>query len=92
VHIREIEPGRRISGRANGKAEKIFGPVALTYAVEPLDGERSRIVMKGWLGKRGPLGGVTRAMLVFGNAIMMRKQLTTLRDLAERDQLRARSA
>ncbi len=92
TRIREIEPGRQISGRAEPKAEKVFGPVALTYAVVPMDSECSRIVVKGWLGKRGPFGGVMRSFLAFGDAIMMRKQLTTLRDLAERDQLRARSA
>ena len=86
--VRDLEPGRAISGVATPRAEKAFGPIALTYAVVPQPDGNSRIVVKMWLGARGWLGGLKRAALVFGDAVMMRKQLTTLRDLAERDQRR----
>ena len=89
AHIREIEPGRHISGVASPEVERVFGPIALTYAVVPLADGNSRIVVKMWLGSRGRLGGIKRAGLALGDAIMMRKQLTTLRDLAERDQRRS---
>jgi hypothetical protein len=86
--VRDLEPGRLISGVATPQMEKVFGPIALTYAVVPQADGDSRIVVKLWLGARGRLGGLKRAALVLGDAVMMRKQLTTLRDLAERDQRR----
>jgi hypothetical protein len=86
--VRDLEPGRVISGVTTPRMEKVFGPVALTYAVVPQPDGNSRIAVKMWLGARGRLGGLKRAALVFGDAVMMRKQLTTLRDLAERDQRR----
>ena len=89
VRIKDIEPGRQISGVASPEVERVFGPIALTYAVVPLADGNSRIVVKIWFGTRGRLGGLKRAALVFGDAIMMRKQLTTLRDLAERDERRS---
>jgi hypothetical protein len=86
--VRDLEPGRVISGVTTPKMEKVFGPVALTYAVLQQPDGNSRIVVKMWLAAKGRLGGLKRAALVFGDAVMMRKQLTTLRDLAERDQRR----
>jgi hypothetical protein len=89
--VTEVEPGRHVSGVAPKKVERVFGPISATYAVVPA-GAGSRIVVKMWLGARGPLGRLMRAALAFGDAIMMRKELTTLRDLAERDQRRAGAA
>jgi hypothetical protein len=89
--IRDMEPGRHISGVVTPDAERAFGPIALTYAVVPVADGSSRIVVKLLLGTRGRLGGLKRAALVFGDAIMMRKQLMTLRDLAERDERRSPS-
>jgi hypothetical protein len=77
-----------ISGVATPQMEMVFGPITLTYAVVPQADGNSRIVVKIWLGARGRLGGLKRAALVFGDAVMMRKQLTTPRDLAEGDQRR----
>lgn len=89
--ILDIEAGRHISGVTTPEMERVFGPIALTYAVVPVADGSSRIVVKMLLGIRGRLGGLKRAALVFGDAIMMRKQLTTLRDLAERDERRSPS-
>lgn len=87
--VTDIEPGRNVTGVAPEKIAKIFGPISATYAVVSADDGSSRIVVKIWIGKRGRLGGFKRAALVLGDAIMMRKQLLTLRDLAERDERRA---
>lgn len=89
--IQDVVPGRHISGVASAEVERVFGPIALTYAVVPVADGSSRIVVKMLLGTRGRLGVLKRAALVFGDAIMMRKQLTTLRDLAERDERRSPS-
>jgi hypothetical protein len=90
--VTAIEPGRSVTGVAPEKIAKIFGPISATFAVVSATGGSSRIVVKIWSGKRGRLGSVRRAALVLGDAIMMRKQLLTLRDLAERDQRRATGA
>ena len=81
-----FEAGHHITGIAPEKMAKVFGPIAATYAVLPIEDGGSRIAIKMWIGKRGRLGGLKRAFLVFGDAFMMRKQLLTLRDLAERDE------
>ena len=65
----------------------IFGSIAATYAVFPVDARRCRLVVK--LLIRYPPGAVVRAfqraLLPAGDLIMMRKQLLTLKKLAERD-------
>ena len=91
LRVSEVEPGRQISGVATPEFERTFGPIALTYAVVPRPDGGCRIVVKMRLGARGRLGGCKCAVLAFGDAIMMRKQLTTLRDLAERDERRTQA-
>jgi hypothetical protein len=59
----------------------MFGPVAITYAIGP-----GRLVAKLKVGRRGdgPLQAARRHALAWGDLVMMRRQLLTLRDLAER--------
>lgn len=64
----------------------VFGRVVLTYAVVPTVAQRSRVVVKViFASPRGVLGSVTRRLLPAGDLVMMRKQLHTLKALAERD-------
>jgi hypothetical protein len=64
----------------------IFGRVAGTYLVVPTNHDQSRLVVKLlFAAPRGPLGSVIRAFLPAGDLVMMRKQLLTLKGLAERD-------
>lgn len=90
LRIVDIEPGRHVSGVSTPEAERVFGSIAATYEVVPLPEGGCRIVVKLLLGARGRLGRFKRAMLAMGDVVMMRKQLTKLRDLAERDERRAR--
>jgi len=64
-------------------ATRLFGPLAITYAVRGV-GTGTRLVVKMLVGRSGPLGGVRRYLLGWGDVVMMRKQLLTIKDLAER--------
>ena len=64
--------------------QRMFGPVAMTYAAEP-DGPHSRIVCRIAAGGRGRLARVSAHALAWGDLVMMRRQLLNLKALAERD-------
>jgi hypothetical protein len=64
----------------------LFGGLAVTYAIAPIEGGRSRLVVKLLVRySRAPVvGWLERMVLPAGDLVMMRKQLLTLKDLAER--------
>jgi hypothetical protein len=77
-----VEPGRSITVRSHTRA---FGDVVGTYVAVPTDDGRTRLIAK--LGTTAPsnlYGEVTRDLLPLGDLVMMRKQLRTLKALAER--------
>jgi hypothetical protein len=62
----------------------IFGEIAATYAVLPRGDARSRLLVRLLVRyPRGPIGWIERSFLPWGDLVMMRKQLYTLRELAE---------
>lgn len=64
---------------------RCFGAIALTYRVLRKDECRSRLVAKLRVRyPRGPMGWLVAFALPSGDLIMMRKQLLTLKRLAER--------
>ncbi len=81
--LADFEPDRHLTVLTD-RARWLFGEVACTYAVSPRWGG-SRLVVK--LVARYPRGRVAllRRMLPLGDLIMMRKQLRTLKQFAERD-------
>jgi hypothetical protein len=81
------QPGRSVTLRSQ---TWMFGRVLATYAAVPVDERRCRFVVKIAVGRRGgPIGVVAQRALAVGDLVMMRKQLRTLGDLAERDARRA---
>ena len=70
----------------------VFGTVAVTYALEPAPGGSRLVVKLRVKDPPTPLGWITGALLPVGDLVMMRKQLHTLRDLAEREAQRAAHA
>jgi hypothetical protein len=63
-----------------------FGRVVCTYRVVPTAPDRSRLVVKLLFAvPPGPRGWLTTRLLPVGDLVMMRKQLLTLKALAERD-------
>lgn len=83
-----FERDRHITIRLRDRrlARRIFGEVAMTYAVRPLAEWSSRITAKVIVRHPAPpLGWLLRAFLPWGDLIMMRKQLMNLKRLAERE-------
>lgn len=70
---------RSASGR------RLFGDLAVSYVVVPVSSESCRLLAKLSVRyPRGPFGAFVRAFLPWGDLVMMRKQLLTLKALAER--------
>jgi hypothetical protein len=71
--------------RRASSAWRTFGDLAVTYRVVPESGARCRLLVK--LVVRYPpglWGALMRRVLPFGDLVMMRKQLRTLKRLAEK--------
>lgn len=80
--LEAFEPGRSITLSSKGP---VFGLVAITYLVEPLGEDRSRLVAKIQCRyNRTPIGMLMRLILPPGDLVMMRRQLLNLAELAER--------
>jgi hypothetical protein len=80
-----FEPDRHLTVVARGPGLKAMGAeVAVSYVVVPRRESRARLVVKLVVRyPRGPLGLAMQALLPWGDLVMMRKQLLTLKQLAE---------
>jgi hypothetical protein len=72
------------TGLTTERGERLFGPVAMTFASEP-EGKGSRIVGRLVAGTTGPFTKVRAHALAWGDLVMMRRQFLNLKGLAERD-------
>ncbi len=80
----EVEPGVHITVATAGNAARIFGQLAITWAVVPGVGTRSRIL--GCVALAPPRNLVDRCwqtLLGVGDLVMMCRQLLNLKALAE---------
>jgi hypothetical protein len=82
--LESFERDRHLTLRlADERAKRWFGELAVTYAVVD-QGDTTRLVVKLALRhRRSLLGAVMRQVLPWGDLVMMRKQLKTLKRLAE---------
>lgn len=101
--VTSYEPGHHWTGVTTPAAARLFGPVAVTYAAEPFETARpsppqeppgpdaaaSRMVCRLVCEVDGPVARLRAPLLAWGDLVMMRKELLTLRSLAERDAARA---
>jgi Polyketide cyclase / dehydrase and lipid transport len=71
------------TGLTTPAGRRLFGSVAVTYASEPR-GAGSRIVCRIVVPQQGVLAWPRSRLLAWGDLVMMRKQLRTLKELAER--------
>ncbi|MFI9152065.1 hypothetical protein [Streptomyces sp. NPDC053367] len=65
-------------------ARRAFGDFAISYTVHDDGPGTTRLVVKMRVRHRGPLGWVHGRVMVWGDLLMMRRQLLTLGRLAER--------
>lgn len=76
-----FEPGRSVTMRHSGR---LFGEVVVTYLAEPVTAGCSRLFVRMLVRRaRNPLGSMLSPLLPAGDLVMMRKQLLTLKRLAE---------
>jgi len=79
-----FEPGRHLTLRTRGFAPGLFPAVAVSYVVAPAAPRETRLLAKlAFEVRPGLLSAAARSFLEWGDLVMMRKQLLTLRDLAE---------
>lgn len=85
--VAEFEPGRSITGVSTAASARLFGHTVLTYAVSDRGPARSRLVATLAVAATNPVARLARHLLAWGDLVMMRKQLLTLKELAERQTL-----
>ncbi|WP_414941080.1 hypothetical protein [Amycolatopsis sp. cmx-11-51] len=83
--LTEVDRGHSLTGRTFAKSEKLFGPVAATYSVEAIDERSCRMLCRIVVTSKGLRGRLKEFLLGWGDLVMMRKQLLTLKGYAERD-------
>ncbi len=81
--IVEFEEGRQITSVIHPKLETIFGLMSLTYAVQYRGPAACRLIVKVNVAARNWMERLRRFVLAWGDLIMMRKQLKTIKSLAE---------
>lgn len=85
-----FEEGRSFTVVSSRGSDRIFGgPIVLTYSVAApaTEAGRSRIVVFLAMTARSRPARLRRTLLLWGDLVMMRKQLLTLKALAEQDQV-----
>jgi hypothetical protein len=83
--VAQFEPDSHITAVLD-RPNALFGDLAITYLIVPEADERCRLIVKVAVAyPRTSIGAAMRGLLPAGDLVMMRKQLLTLRKLAQRD-------
>ena len=90
----DFEPNRHLTLRLRvARAKALFGEIACSYVILPQEDAWCRLVVKLLVRyPPGYTGAVMRRWLPWGDLFMMRKQLLTLKHLAERQSKDAEKA
>jgi hypothetical protein len=86
--LTSFEDGHHWTGITTPRASRLFGRVAVTYAVENAE-TGSRMLCRVVTPTTGVVSRARVHALAWGDLVMMRKELLTLKQLAERDAARA---
>jgi hypothetical protein len=79
-----FERDRHLTVLLRAPASRMIGPLAASYTVVPRGPGSARLVVKVVLGyPRGPIGWALARLVPWADLVMMRKQLLTLKALAE---------
>lgn len=81
--ITEFERNRHLSGTGSAQSARLWGPLAVTYLVTARTKRTSRVAVKVNVGTASRWHRLRAALLAVGDLVMMRKQLLTLKHLAE---------
>jgi len=81
----EFEHDRHLTGVARPAARRVYGPIAITYQVNPREAAASRLICRLDAAASSLPARVRRSALAVGDVLMMRKQFMTLKELSERD-------
>ena len=79
----EFQQGRSLTLAVQPRCQRLYGPLALTYAIQPRHDGSCRLVVRLDVGATTPLQRGWRVLLAWGDLVMMRKQLLTFKQLAE---------
>ena len=82
--ITAFERDRHITGVGLPSAARIFGPMAVSYTVRAAGERSSRLAVRLDTGGTAHCDRLRRRLLAWGDLAMMRKQLLTIKELAER--------
>ncbi|MFF2651050.1 hypothetical protein [Streptomyces sp. NPDC058045] len=81
----DFEADRHLTGVTHAAARRAYGAMAVTYQVVPREPGASRLVVRLNAAPSTGVARVRAGLLAAGDTLMMRKQLLTLKALAERD-------
>ena len=82
--ICDFEPGAHVTGQVLPGPGRVFGPMAATYASQARSDSSCRLVVRLTIAAATGLRQIGPTALAWGDLVMMRKQLRTIKQLAER--------
>jgi hypothetical protein len=90
--IVDFEPGVHVTGEVLPGPRRIFGQMASTYVIRPRSDSACRLVVRLNIAAATGLRQIVPTTLAWGDLIMMRKQLLTIKQLAERTHVNEQSS